>query len=277
MSQPCMDLFTINITSEMQCNGFDLNGEEIEMVDVFPRNYSGFHFGNSAVVSLKKIGDGQVPSMSAPRALVEIDLPIYERSIQQQVEGNDLSINSCILSLFAVSEAIGDIRNCAVTDSVYDAIQKKVIRCPIYDVSRDFKKSLLSSSLKTILQQGPHVHFWRVIKLAVRYYDEGWTINPELIADHAGLYNRWIGSEEYVKDEANQRDLVIWNFSYGLATTIKEYESMLSTFAAIGFEEQLKGALRSNRSFEEKWLDALKQKEEDVINIYSANGYHSVK
>ena len=147
-----MDLFTINITSELIYNGFDLNGEEIEMVDVFPRDYSGFHFDDHTVLSMEKLSDKLTDNLvhsessqstSGRSELIEIDLPIYERTIQQQVQGNDLSINSCILSLFAVIEAIGDVRRCEITDSVYDAIKHKVIKCPNYDLSRDFSKKLL--------------------------------------------------------------------------------------------------------------------------------------
>lgn len=307
-SHPLVEVFTINITAELLFNGFDLNKEEVDLVDVFPRDYTQFHEMVSTdnhshfVLKSDDMESKQImfhhPIMSrtvSTKAIKEaidemkqseetaIDIPIYETKIQQQMEGNDLSINCCILSLFAIKEVIdphfkrsevGDEVHCfEITDSLYDDIKNKVNDLTVYDLKRDLREKLLTSTLKAVVVHGPAVHFWRVIKFAVRYHDEGWTVNPELVTNHQGLYEQWIDSDEYLEKEENQKYLVQQNLKYGLATTVKEYGDMVKAFKVMRFEERLKSALHRNESFREKWTTALKEQDEGVIEVFTAHGY----
>jgi len=129
--------------------------------------------------------------------------------------------------------------------------------------------------LKAILGQGPEVQFWRVIKFAIRYHDEGWTINPQLVNDHKGLYDRWIGSASFMEKEENQKDLIQQNFTYGLAKTVEEYGNMVGALEVMGFEEELKKGLGRNDIFKERWITALKQQDQNIIDLFIAKGYPS--
>ena len=312
------DLFSLQIEGEVRYNSFDLNGEEIEMVDVFPRDYSQYRKMMALQRSQENGGDADTESpltkddslhffcqrvssrewsapsnisTGSPTALesvaehkaigtgtrIKIEVPIYDRKIQQQMQGNDLSINCCILSLFAITETIGNVDSDSfeITDTLYNDIKSKVNGCTLYDFERDLKEKLLSSSLKSIVGQGPHVHFWRVIKFAVRYYDKGWTVNPELVSDHKRLYGKWINDDTFLGESENQKELITQNLSYGLATTVDGYEKMLKTFIVMGFDEKLKSALQRNESFRKRWMAALKENDTDIINVFTDNGYRT--
>jgi len=223
----------------------------------------------------------------------EIALPIYEHNIQQQMEGNDMNINTSLLSLAAIRETVDahttqkrqnstndddDSKvEFEITREVYEEIQKRVNFIDIYDLEQDLKDKVLRSTLKAIIGHSPQVHWWRVIKFAVRYFDDGWRLSDDLLRNHQAMYAEWIGNDEFLKVAKNREYILTWVFEYICdricAKTVTTYEHLLSVFERTEFDVQLKRALKG-KEFREEWVAAMQRDmDSEIIALFAKKQY----
>ena len=109
------------------------------------------------------------------------------------------------------------------------------------------------------------------------YYDKGWRIDGKLVKWHKELYNKWIDDDEWIGSYKNQRVQITQQFSYGYANTMDEYQKMMTLFDTLGYHERLKGAIRRNRDFKKKWVEALLKNEKEIVQIFKSYGYPTNK
>merc|ERR1712187_168087 len=107
---------------------------------------------------------------------------------------------------------------------------------PMYDIKSDLRNKFLTASLQVVIIQTPPKHFWRVTKFGIRYFNDGWTINPKLIKYHTDFYPEWIDNDkEYLDVEENQKTFVRMNFNYGYANSKTEYFAMIRVWKSMSF------------------------------------------
>ena len=213
--------------------------------------------------------------------LIEISLPICEVNLDLHADSCDFTINSCVMRFYDIKRILqsdNESDDCLDIDgAVYNKLREALIGENAeykMNIMRDIRLKLLTSTFKAVsLKSSFYRHFWRTVKFGIRYFDDGWKVNPNIIKWYQQLYGEWMANEQWLKDENMQKVQVKQQFNYGYATNLDEYEKMIKMFDVLHYHNVLKNALKTNDAFRQKWIEGLLKKEQSIVNLFKEHGY----
>ena len=150
----------IEITDKFMYNGFNLLGENFDILDTF----KGPHFKQYELRKDLQEEDSafyerrqsiQLPdsinTQQDDEELIEIDLPIYDTTIEENAFAFDLSINCVHMSLLTIKRVIDAFAvrkndKFEINDDIYNRLRAKIKGVPIYDIKKDIKNKVLTTS-----------------------------------------------------------------------------------------------------------------------------------
>ena len=278
--------WNLKIINELKYNGHDLCGQDFDINDVFLRPATkNMKINQNIQQKDKKFFERRISIQMKPMQqqkdedLIEIDLPIYDTNIEDHFMDFDLSINCVYISLLTLKQVIDTFAvrkndKFEINDDICNRLRAKVKGVPFYDIKKDIKNRVITTNIEAVIAHLPMTHFWRVVKFAVRYFGDGWVIDPKLIKIHKDFYKEWIDDDDFMNEEVNQKQFVIENFEYGHAAKTKdEYVSMMKVFDILGFKAKLLGALNRKVAFKKAWIEGLNEKSNDIVAVFQQTGY----
>eukprot|EP01084_Bolivina_argentea_P276794 472375_1 len=281
-------------------NGYNLNGQDIDVEDTFLRVYSilfhsnqnnkkwvrkemvnihnkikMIHNENQNLVRKNSIQINEITDVyNGHHLAIPINIPILEVKLSEFFLAFDFTINTLIVPFYEI---------CQDVSVNYNWLNKIQNPSESYDVMSDFKKQILThpSPELVIKTDLPQVEFFRLIKFKVLLPE--WSVDEKLIQTHKLYYLSWIGNTKWWNEEENvpkQSKGYQWfmnqQFKYKKFT---EWTIIIECYREFGTDNYLKKLIKNHKIFRKQWLKAINTKLTDlnekksILQLLQTKGY----